>query len=87
MNVEVAVAPNDALEPPKARLNSEVEVALPSIALVVLVKLVEKRLPAVKAVEDAYGNTDERVVEVALKAAAVGVEVEMTLPDASVARS
>ena len=70
--LEVAVAPNEAFDAPKARVNSDVEVAEPSIALVVLVKLVEKRFPAVKAVDDAFTRTDVLVEEVALIQPTVG---------------
>ena len=41
----------------------------------------------VSAVVDAYGNVDARVVEVALNTDAVGVEVPITFPDESVAKS
>ena len=41
----------------------------------------------VSAVVEAYGSVDACVVEVALKTDAVGVEVPMTFPEESVARS
>ena len=49
--------------------------------------LVEKRLVAVSAVDDAYGNVLAMLVDVAMKYGAVGVEVAATVPLALTQRS
>ena len=67
VNVEVAVAPKDALFAERMDEKNVVEVPLvrvsvPSDEAPVKVRLVPKRLPAVNAVDDAYGNCDAAAV-------------------------
>lgn len=81
----VVVAPPEMVRPPVCVPSPIVE--LPVARMLEVKNEVEKRVGAVKTVEDARENCEATDVEVAKKEDPVGVEVATTFPVASTART
>ena len=80
----VAVLPFRVVEVAVPKVPTPVTVSVPMLAVfafpVVDVDVVKKPVVAVMAVDDAYGNVEASVVDVAMKYCAVGVVVATTTP-------